>query len=96
MFDKNVISRELNKNESIEDQLCGHSEKLALIYGLITTQPGTELVIGKNIRMCKDCHNAIRLISKIRNRKISVRDAERWHIFENEQCSCNDRDYKAT
>ena len=57
------------------------------------TKPGTELVIGKNIRMCKDCHNAMKLISKIRNRKISIRDWNRWHIFKNDQCSCNDNYY---
>ena len=41
------------------------------------TQSETELVIGKNIRMCKDCHNAMKLISSIRNRKISIRDSNR-------------------
>ena len=90
IFDKNVISRQLNNNESIEDDLCRHSEKSALIYGLIMTQPTTPLIIAKNLRVCKDCHEATKLISSIRNRRISVRDKNRWHVFQNGKCSCND------
>eukprot|EP01083_Nonionella_stella_P224610 799398_1 len=78
IFDESVITRELNENENIEDYLCGHSEKLAVIYGLIMTLKGETLTIGKNLRICKDCHKAIKLISKIRNRKINVRDKHRW------------------
>eukprot|EP01084_Bolivina_argentea_P162152 282214_1 len=90
IFDESVITRELNENESIEDHLCGHSERTAIIYGLLMTAPGTPIIISKNLRVCKDCHNATKLISKIRNRKLLVRDKHRWHIFENGQCSCND------
>ena len=32
----------------------------------------------------------MKLISKIRTRKIPIRDSNRCNIFENEQCSCND------
>ena len=94
IFDASVIhtqTLQLRGKESIEDQLCGHSEKLALIYGLIMTQSSqTPLVIAKNLRICKDCHNVMKVVSEIRNRQISVRDNNRWHIFESGQCSCND------
>ena len=39
---------------------------------------------------CKDCHEATKVISKIENRRLSVRTKNRWHHFENGQCSCND------
>ncbi len=90
VFDESIITRELGENESSEDHLCGHSEKSALICGLIMTPTGVPLVIAKNLRICKDCHNVFKLVSHIRNRKISVRDKNRWHIFENGQCSCCD------
>jgi pentatricopeptide repeat protein len=90
IFDETVISRDLMENENIENHLCGHSEKLALIYGLIMTPKETPITIAKNLRVCKDCHNATKLISKIRNRKILIRDKNRWHIFQNGKCSCND------
>jgi pentatricopeptide repeat protein len=79
-----------NVEEKIQ-HLCRHSEKLALGFGLINTPPGTKIRITKNLRMCRDCHNAIRFISKIENRAIVVRDANRFHHFENGKCSCNDK-----
>jgi hypothetical protein len=38
--------------------------------------------------MCGDCHCAIKAISKIVVRKIIVRDANRFHHFQNGLCSC--------
>lgn len=34
--------------------------KLALAFALISTPPGTRIVIIKNIRLCGDCHSAIK------------------------------------
>lgn len=42
------------------------------------------------IQVCGDCHTATKIISKIYNLKIIVRDNSRWHYFENGKCSCND------
>lgn len=36
--------------------LCGHTEKLAVGFGLIATAFGTPLKITKNFRLCPDCH----------------------------------------
>ncbi len=66
------------------------SEKLAIAFGLISTPPGTTLTILKNLRVCGDCHSATKFISKLRNRDIIVRDANRFHHFRNGVCSCND------
>ena len=90
IFDDKVITRELKNNETIEDHLCGHSEKLALIYGLLVKPPDTTIIIGKNLRICNDCHDAMKLISRIKNRKIMIRDANRYHVFQYGKCSCND------
>ncbi|MQL81675.1 hypothetical protein Taro_014144 [Colocasia esculenta] len=67
-----------------------HSEKLAICFGLISTEPGTEIRIIKNLRVCLDCHNATKFISKITNRVIVVRDANRFHHFRDGICSCGD------
>ncbi|XP_030500740.2 pentatricopeptide repeat-containing protein At4g30700 [Cannabis sativa] len=67
-----------------------HSEKLAIAFGLIATEPGTEIRIIKNLRVCLDCHNATKLISKITGRVIVVRDANRFHHFKDGLCSCGD------
>jgi pentatricopeptide repeat protein len=70
--------------------LCHHSEKLAIAFGLINTAPGTPLRIRKNLRICKDCHTSTKFISKIVGRAIMVRDANRFHHFEDGVCSCMD------
>ncbi|KAL2938311.1 hypothetical protein RDABS01_021760 [Bienertia sinuspersici] len=44
----------------------------------------------RNLRICADCHMAIKLISKVVQREIVVRDINRFHHFENGSCSCGD------
>ncbi|KAF8020132.1 hypothetical protein BT93_G0742 [Corymbia citriodora subsp. variegata] len=73
------------------DMLCGHSERLAIAFGLLNTKPGSPLQIMKNLRVCADCHTVSRYISNIVQREILVRDANRFHLFKNGACSCNDR-----
>ncbi|KAK3032378.1 hypothetical protein RJ639_037096, partial [Escallonia herrerae] len=73
-----------------EFRLCGHSEKLALAFGLISTPAGTPLRIIKNLRVCGDCHLATKYISKVENREIIMRDNYRFHHFVNGACSCGD------
>ncbi|GAB4830368.1 hypothetical protein Ancab_020005 [Ancistrocladus abbreviatus] len=70
--------------------LAIHSERLALCYGLVSTEPSRTLRIVKNLRVCSDCHTVIKLITKITGRKIVVRDRKRFHHFENGVCSCGD------
>lgn len=73
-----------------EKALCHHSEKLAIVYGLLKTAPGTPIRIMKNLRVCGDCHTATKFISKLRKREIVARDANRFHYFNNGTCSCGD------
>ncbi|GAA0143392.1 hypothetical protein LIER_04087 [Lithospermum erythrorhizon] len=67
-----------------------HSERLALAFGLISTQPGSTVKIVKNLRVCPDCHTVMKLVSKITGRKIVMRDRNRFHHFANALCSCGD------
>ncbi|XP_037497887.1 pentatricopeptide repeat-containing protein At3g12770 isoform X1 [Jatropha curcas] len=83
------VLHDLN-DEEIEETLCNHSERLAIAYGLISTPPGTTLRITKNLRACVNCHAATKLISKLVNRVIIVRDANRFHHFKDGVCSCGD------
>lgn len=78
------------EEEEKETQIGYHSEKLALAFGLICTKPGSLIRIVKNIRICNDCHTAIKLVSKAFKRKIAVRDRKRYHHFEDGRCSCMD------
>ncbi|XP_030498890.2 putative pentatricopeptide repeat-containing protein At5g59200, chloroplastic [Cannabis sativa] len=73
-----------------ERALAIHSERLAICYGLISTEPNTTLRIVKNLRVCNDCHSMIKLVTKICKRKIVVRDRNRFHHFENGVCTCGD------
>ncbi|XP_028801723.1 pentatricopeptide repeat-containing protein At3g63370, chloroplastic [Neltuma alba] len=70
--------------------LYGHSERLALGYGLIATPEGTSLRITKNLRTCNDCHTFFKLASKVLERVLIVRDANRFHHFQKGACSCGD------
>ncbi|XP_017973551.1 PREDICTED: pentatricopeptide repeat-containing protein At5g50990 isoform X2 [Theobroma cacao] len=76
--------------EEKEGNLNHHSEKLALAYGILKTSPGTEIMISKNLRICHDCHNWIKMVSKLLIRVIIVRDRIRFHRFEGGLCSCAD------
>lgn len=73
-----------------EKMLSLHSEKLAIAFGLMSTPENTVLRIMKNLRVCNDCHNAIKFISKVTGREIVVRDATRFHHFRDGFCSCKD------
>ncbi|KAL0417477.1 UNVERIFIED_CONTAM: putative pentatricopeptide repeat-containing protein, mitochondrial [Sesamum radiatum] len=70
--------------------LWNHSERLAIAFGILNTGPGTRLLITKNLRVCGDCHEAIKFISVVVKREIIVRDMKRFHHFNNGSCSCGD------
>ena len=76
--------------EEVEQVLFTHSEKLALAFGLISTVSGSPIHIFKNLRICQDCHSAMKIASHIYNREIVVRDRYRFHTFKQGCCSCSD------
>ncbi|XP_015580338.2 putative pentatricopeptide repeat-containing protein At5g52630 [Ricinus communis] len=69
-----------------------HSEKLALAFGVVSgaAPPGKALRIIKNLRICKDCHEAFKYFSIAVEREIIVRDANRYHRFLNGNCTCGE------
>lgn len=78
------------EDDEKEQILTSHSERLAIAYGILNTPPKGLLRIYKNLRVCGDCHNVTKLISKITEREIIVRDSNRFHHFKNGVCSCGD------
>ncbi|CAL5208502.1 unnamed protein product [Lathyrus oleraceus] len=73
-----------------EEQLLDHSERLAITYGLISTTGETPILVFKNTRSCKDCHEFAKRVSIVTGRELIVRDANRFHHVNSGKCSCND------
>ncbi|KAL3819809.1 hypothetical protein ACJIZ3_005714 [Penstemon smallii] len=73
-----------------QDTLWEHSERLAIAYGLLKTKAPVVIRVVKNLRVCVDCHEVTKTISKLYGREIVVRDRVRFHKFVNGACSCRD------
>ncbi|KAI3440208.1 DYW_deaminase domain-containing protein [Psidium guajava] len=84
-----TVPQDLDERQK-EIALAHHSEKLAIAFGLLSTNPRTPLRIVKNLRICDDCHLVIKLISKIYSREIIVRDRNRFHRFLEGSCTCKE------
>ncbi|KAE9607634.1 hypothetical protein Lal_00026980 [Lupinus albus] len=87
--DCNAILLDVEDDEK-KRLLWVHSERLALAFGLIRTPPTRSIRIIKNLRICVDCHTVIKLISKVVQREIVIRDINRFHHFRHGVCSCGD------
>ncbi|XP_042383560.1 pentatricopeptide repeat-containing protein At3g49710-like [Zingiber officinale] len=87
--DMSLVPRRDNIAER-DTRLGYHSEKLAVAFGLISTGEGVPLLVVKNLRICGDCHNTIKVVSAMTGREITVRDAHRFHCFSAGSCSCGD------
>ena len=77
-------------HESKEEALLAHSERLAIANGLLNSPVRSPIRIIKNLRVCGDCHTALKVISKIVGRELIIRDAKRFHHFKDGLCSCRD------
>ncbi|PNY01655.1 pentatricopeptide repeat-containing protein mitochondrial-like [Trifolium pratense] len=78
-------------NEEVKmDMITKHSEKIALAYGLLVSNADLPLVIIKNLRICRDCHNTAKFVSMVEKRTIVIRDTKRFHQFSDGLCSCGD------
>ncbi|XP_020586082.1 pentatricopeptide repeat-containing protein At5g66520-like [Phalaenopsis equestris] len=76
--------------EEMEQALFGHSERIAIAFGIMRLGKGLPIHIIKNLRVCDDCHLVIKMIAKLWGREIVVRDRSRFHHFSDGRCSCND------
>lgn len=87
--------QQIEEDEQKEEHLSHHSEKLALAFAVMEGRKsgdcGVNLIqIMKNIRICIDCHNFMKLASKLLGKEILMRDSNRFHHFKDSSCSCND------
>lgn len=78
------------EEEEKEDSVTRHSEKLAVAFGMARLHEGNSIRIVKNLRVCRDCHTVMKLISEIYGLEIVVRDRSRFHSFRDGSCSCRD------
>jgi len=76
-----------------ESILCLHSERIAVTFALMSTPEGTPIRATNSVRICPDCHTALKWISKLKNRKILIRDHKYYHEFNGGECSCGDNNH---
>ncbi|KAJ4952830.1 hypothetical protein NE237_029662 [Protea cynaroides] len=72
------------EEESKEETLRFHNEKLAIGLGLVCGGLENESLVRvfKNLRVCGDCHEFIKGLSKLLKKVFLVRDANKFHRFE--------------
>ncbi|CAH9122176.1 unnamed protein product [Cuscuta epithymum] len=87
--DKSCVLRDIEEEEK-EEMVGSHSEKLAVAFAVLVSEPGSVIRVVKNLRICRDCHTSMKIISKLEKREIIVRDNNRFHCFNNGLCSCKD------
>lgn len=87
--DMSFALHDLDK-EGKELGLAYHSEKLAVAFGLLVVPSGAPIRIIKNLRVCGDCHTAMKYISRVYLRHIILRDSNCFHHFRDGNCSCGD------
>lgn len=87
--DTRFVLRDLDGNEK-KQAISYHSERLAIAFALLIFPQGRPIRVMKNLRVCGDCHTAVKFVSKCTARIIILRDINRFHRFEDGVCSCGD------
>ncbi|KAK7244631.1 hypothetical protein RIF29_39456 [Crotalaria pallida] len=87
--DTSFVLKEVDGDEK-NQTIRYHSERLAIAFGLISFPKERPIRVMKNLRVCGDCHTAIKFISKCTGRVIILRDNNRFHRFEDGKCTCGD------
>ncbi|XP_062219289.1 putative pentatricopeptide repeat-containing protein At5g40405 [Phragmites australis] len=88
--DTSQVLMDMDDEEDKGNALSYHSERLALAFGILNIPHDMPIRIVKNLRVCRDCHVHAKLVSKLYQREIIVRDRHRFHLFHDGACSCND------
>ncbi|XP_044977979.1 pentatricopeptide repeat-containing protein At2g03880, mitochondrial-like [Hordeum vulgare subsp. vulgare] len=76
--------------EGREKGLAHHSERLAVAFGLLAVPAGAPIRVFKNLRVCGDCHAAIKMVAQAYGREIVLRDSNCFHHMKDGACSCGD------
>jgi pentatricopeptide repeat protein len=87
--DTAAVVKDVDRDEK-RATLGYHSERLAIGLGLLIVPEGVPIRVMKNLRVCDDCHNAVKYLSKCTGRVVVLRDNRRFHRFEDGLCSCGD------
>lgn len=87
--DTRCVYQDIDEEEKGK-MLLSHTEKLAIVYGLMKIKSRAPIRVIKNTRVCSDCHSAAKYMSLVRGREIFLRDGARFHHFREGKCSCND------
>lgn len=74
--------------EELEENGKFHSEKLALAFGLLDESSFRSIKIIKSIKMCISCHTVAKMVSKVYQREILIKDPKCLHVFKDGKCSC--------
>ncbi|ESQ46608.1 hypothetical protein EUTSA_v10000083mg [Eutrema salsugineum] len=77
-------------DESKESALLGHSERIAFARGVLNSAPRKTFTVLKNLRVCIDCHNALKIMAVIVGREVIMRDIKRFHHMKDGACTCGD------
>ncbi|EPS65002.1 hypothetical protein M569_09774, partial [Genlisea aurea] len=85
------LQREMERNGyTAAGSAMHHSERLAIGFALLRFPAERAIVVMKNLRICGDCHMAVKFMSLCTKRVITVRDNNRFHRFQDGSCSCRD------
>ncbi|KAF6168944.1 hypothetical protein GIB67_038441 [Kingdonia uniflora] len=87
VLDTLIILLDMEEDEK-KHVLYRHSEKLAIVFGLLNTPTRSPIRITKNLRVCEDCHTSLKLIPNIVDREIAICDQNRFYCFKDGSCSC--------
>ncbi|KAK8917041.1 Pentatricopeptide repeat-containing protein [Platanthera zijinensis] len=96
-----ILSAQIGEGDGFTDKLQDsgtkksiranrHSVRLAVCFGLISSAVGKPILVKKNVRICRDCHGAMKKISGFTGREIVVGDSRIYHHFKDGICGCGD------
>ncbi|KAF9607014.1 hypothetical protein IFM89_030433 [Coptis chinensis] len=88
-----ILDTDFSLHDVDEERECipiGHSELLAISFGLISTEPQVTVRVTKNLRVCRSCHSFVKIISKKVRREIILKDPGCFHHFKDGSCSCGE------
>ncbi|XP_040963988.1 pentatricopeptide repeat-containing protein At5g52850, chloroplastic-like [Gossypium hirsutum] len=71
-----------------------HSEKLAVVFGLLNTPSKATIYVIKNSSICRDCHNFMTFVTQLIDREIIVREVTVCIPLERESVHVEANDFE--
>ncbi|PPD71470.1 hypothetical protein GOBAR_DD31628 [Gossypium barbadense] len=85
-----LLACRIHGDTELTELAARNFEKLAMAFGIKKIDPEMSVQVTNNLRICNDCYSAFKFVSYVYGRKVVVRDAYRFHHFQDGTCSCND------